>query len=160
MVSVCNVDIREVFDNNLPVTYGDEMEELRDELAQQQERLLRALLMLQEPPFEVDAEQVAAQANSLAAKRRRAIERCHPQLEHELGEIGLRRNAFEYFKECPSSLECAYEDGTRFIKWLEERGVLKPNQFAPVPDTHKFRTQHIILSVIKIGLSLKAVFLS
>ncbi len=162
VISVCNVDIKEVFDNNLPVFYGDEMEELRDELARHQEKLIQALLLLQEAPCEVDAEQVAAQANSLAAKRRRAIERCHPELEHQLGEVGVRIHICEYFKQYPSAPECAFEDGTRFINWLEERGVLKPNQLSAgsCMDSRRLRTQGIALTVIKIGLSLKAIFLS
>lgn len=130
------------------------LEGLRLELARQEENLLQALLMLQEAPNEVDAEQVAAQAESLATKRRRAIERCHPWLEEELGELGLRRHIQEYFRAYPSPLECAVEDGVRFGDWLFEKGIAKKPKSASAK-----KHQRIVLSVLQVGLSLRAIFL-
>ncbi len=137
---------------------GDQLQDdSRVELAKQEEQLLQALLMLQDAPQEVDAEQVTAQAESLATKRRRAIERCHPALEKELGEIGFRRHILEYFKQYPSPLECAFEDGTRFSNWLVQNRILHKSKVSTSAKTVAHR--RIVLSVVKVGLSLKALFL-
>lgn len=141
------------------VEHEGELKDLRDQLDRQQQSLLEALLRLKEAPEEVNSDQVTAQAESLALKRRRAIERSHPlypELEKKLGDLGIRRQISEYFKEHPSACECAHEDGARFINWLRDRGLITLDGKRDKVIVRKFR---IVLSALNLGLSLRAFFL-
>jgi hypothetical protein len=98
----------------------------RERLAQQQADLLGSLVRVDraDPPG-FDAEQLRVQRRSLLAKRRRLVERFHPELAGQLGE-DFRELFDEYASEHPHlNGRGPAVDAEHFTHWLARRGIIR-----------------------------------
>jgi hypothetical protein len=106
---------------------ADDVTDARRRLAARQEALLSALVAGALPPAGVDAERVAAQAEALIAKRRRAVRRAWPELAAALGD-GFATAFDEYARATPRRTEPpagrARSDAVDFALHLSRRGRL------------------------------------
>ncbi|RZS43624.1 hypothetical protein EV193_102605 [Herbihabitans rhizosphaerae] len=96
----------------------------REELAEQQAALLRALLAGGEVPPGFDAERLRVEADALLAKRRRVVAMLRPDLPEALG--ARYRELFDtYGRAHPRHVGTGMRaDANAFADWLRERGEI------------------------------------
>jgi hypothetical protein len=74
----------------------------RDTLMAQQEQLLRCLLHYDEVPDGIALNEAKEAAAALLQKRRRAVERCLPDIVERLGVVAFNARFGEFAKQNPS----------------------------------------------------------
>nr|WP_042180878.1 hypothetical protein [Kibdelosporangium sp. MJ126-NF4]CEL14648.1 Uncharacterized protein conserved in bacteria, NMA0228-like [Kibdelosporangium sp. MJ126-NF4]CTQ96723.1 Uncharacterized protein conserved in bacteria, NMA0228-like [Kibdelosporangium sp. MJ126-NF4] len=96
----------------------------RDQLAEQQARLLRALLADGPPPPGFDPQRLRVEATALRSKRRRVVAMIQPDVCADLEDRFVPLFT-EYAKAHPRTVGSrAREDAAAFVEWLREHGHL------------------------------------